>query len=203
VVQDYILPTITYVAGPGEASYFAQLKGLYDYMNVNMPIIHPRAGFTIVESKVQRIIEKNDLELSDLTEHYERLFSRISKQSAPENLELLIESSRSEIEATFEKLSSELIQIDPNLENVTESARKKIDQQINILREKAYQLQRSRNEIMRGQIKRACMNIYPDNKPQERVFNIVQYLVLYGMNFLDELMSVVDPKDVKHLILLI
>lgn len=199
VVQDYILPTVTYVAGPGEASYFAQLKGLYDYMNVNMPIIHPRVGFTIVESKVQRIMEKNDLELSDLTEHYEKLFSRISKQNAPEKLELLLESSRSEIEATFEKLSSELIQIDPNLENVTESVRKKIDQQINILREKAYQLQRSRDEIMRSQIKRACMNIYPDSKPQERVFNVVQYLVLYGMNFLDELTSVIDSKDVKHL----
>lgn len=200
VIQDYIFPTVAYVAGPGEASYFAQLSGLYEFLNVSMPIIHPRAGFTIVESKIQRIIEKNGLELSDLTEHYEKLFSRVSKQHASEKLESLIEFSRSEIEAIFEKLSSELVKIDPNMENITESARKKIDQQINTLKDRAYQFQRSRDDIIRNQIKRACMNIYPDSKPQERVFNVVQYMVLYGTNFLDELMSSIEPKDVRHLI---
>lgn len=203
VIQDYILPTVTYVAGPGEASYFAQLNNLYEYMNVSMPIIHPRAGFTIVESKVQRIMEKNGLEISDLSEYYEKLFSRVSKQHISVELEQLIESSRSEIESVFKKLSSELIHIDPNIENVTESARKKIDQQINILRERAYQLQRSRDDIIRNQIKRACMNIYPDDKPQERVFNVVQFLVLYGFDFLDEVMSIIDPENIRHLILFI
>jgi bacillithiol biosynthesis cysteine-adding enzyme BshC len=201
VIQDYILPTVTYVAGPGEASYFAQLNNLYAYMNVSMPIIHPRAGFTIVESKVQRVMEKNGLEISDLSEHYEKLFSRVSKQHVSDKLEQLIESSRSEIESVFEKLSSELIHIDPNIENVTESARKKIDQQINILRERAYQLQRSRDDIIRNQIKRACMNIYPDDKPQERVFNVVQYLVLYGTDLLNEIMTVINPEDIKHFFL--
>jgi uncharacterized protein YllA (UPF0747 family) len=89
------------------------------------------------------------------------------------------------------------------MENVTESARKKIDQQINILRERAYQLQRSRDDIIRNQIKRACMNIYPDDKPQERVFNVVQFLVLYGFDFMDEVMSIIDPENIRHLILFI
>ena len=41
-------------------------------------------------------------------------------------------------------------------------------------------------------MKRACMNIYPNGKPQERVFNIMQYLVLYGLGFVDDVMSVMD-----------
>jgi bacillithiol biosynthesis cysteine-adding enzyme BshC len=203
VIQDYLLPTAAYIAGPGEISYFAQLNKLYEHFGVNMPIIYPRASFTIVESKVQRVIEKNELELSDMQENYESLFSRISKEKSSDKLEGLIEPSRSEIEGILKELSSQLFEIDTNLGNVAESIRKKIDQQINILKDKAYQIQRSRDDTMRNQIKRACMNIYPDGKPQERTFNIVQYLVLYGTQFLDEIESVIALDDIRHTFLLL
>jgi bacillithiol biosynthesis cysteine-adding enzyme BshC len=189
VIQDYILPTVAYVAGPGEISYFAQLKGLYEYMNVNMPIIYPRASFTIIENKVERIMEKNGLEVADLKEDYNRLFSELSKDIAEEKLDHVLESSESELNGIFERLASDLIAFDPNMENIVESAKRKVDHQVNILKQKAYQSQRSRSDILRNQIKRACMNVYPDGKPQERVFNILQYLVYYGLGFLDDIMS--------------
>jgi len=189
VTQDYILPTVAYVAGPGEISYFAQLGRLYASLDVNMPIIYPRASLTIVESKVQRIIEKNGLEMRDLSGNYEDLFSRLSKRMASGKLGDTLESSRWEIKNVFERLASDLTKFDPGLKNTVESTRKKVDHQINILKERAYKAQRSRDDILRNQIKRACMNIYPDGKPQERVFNVVQYLVLYGLQFLDDIMS--------------
>ncbi len=198
ITQDYILPTVAYVAGPGEISYFAQLANLYTHFSVKMPVIFPRASFTIVESKIQRVIEKNVLDLSDLFEHYESLFSRISKERSADRLEGLIEPARSEIERIINDLSSQLSDIDPNLQNITESVRKKIAQQINFLKDKAYQIQRSRDDTIRHQIKRACMNIYPDGKQQERTFNIIQYLILYGVGFIDEIMSAIDVDDVRH-----
>jgi bacillithiol biosynthesis cysteine-adding enzyme BshC len=192
VTQDYIMPTAAYVAGPGEISYFAQLSGLYDAMEVNMPIVYPRAGFTIVESKVERIMDKNQLTLNDLSENYDNLFSRLSRDMAAGKLEHVLESSKLEISDMFGKLASELTRFDPGMKNIVESTRKKIDHQINILEQRAYKTQRSRNEILRNQVKRACMNIHPDGKPQERVFNIVQYLVSYGLGFIDDVMSAID-----------
>lgn len=201
IVQDHLLPTVAYVAGPGETAYFAQLKQLYDYFNVDMPIVYPRASMTIIEGKVQRVMEKNNLEISDLLENYDKLFSRLSREHAPVEIEVLIESSRSNIAKIFQSLSCELSSIDPNLANIVESARKKTDLQISILKDKAYQSQRGRDEVTRSQVKRACMNVFPDGKPQERVFNIVQYLTLYGKKFIDDLMSVISIEDTKHLIL--
>ncbi len=55
VTQDYMLPTVAYVAGPGEISYFAQLSELYQYNDVDMPIIYPRSSLIIIESKIQKI----------------------------------------------------------------------------------------------------------------------------------------------------
>jgi len=201
VIQDYLLPTVAYIAGPGETAYFAQLKQLYSYFDVNMPIIYPRASLTIIEGKVQRVMEKNNLEISDLLENYDKLFSRLSREHAPVEIEVLIESSRSSIEKIFQSLSVELSSIDPNLANIVESARKKTDLQISILKDKAYQSQRGREEVTRNQIKRACMNVFPEGKPQERVFNIVQYLNLYGTKFLDDLMSIISIEDIGHSVL--
>ncbi len=191
VAQDYILPTIAYIAGPGEISYFAQLNEVYQYNDVDMPIIYPRSSLIIIESKIQRIIDAYNLNISDLALNYEELFSRISRQKVGKGFEEIIESSRSEVERIFEKLTKELSNFDPDLKNISESVRRKVDHQFSILKEKAYQAQRSRDEITRNQIKRACVNIYPDGKPQERVFNIVQYLVLYGLEFIESIMSVI------------
>ena len=193
VTQDYMMPTAAYVAGPGEISYFAQLGNLYDSMDVTMPVIYPRASFTIIESKIERIMEKNGLAVRDLSEHHDGLFSRLSKRMAAEKLERLLGSSRSEINDVFERLAVHLTEFDPGLKSIAESSRRKIDHQINILEEKAYKAQRSRDETLRDQMKRACMNIYPNGKPQERVFNIMQYLVLYGLGFVDDVMSVMGP----------
>ena len=107
-------------------------------------------------------------------------------------LESLLKSSRSEISGIFDGLAAKLVEFDPGLKNVAESAKKRVDHQINILGERAYKAQRSRDDILRNQIKRACMNIYPDGKPQERVFNLVQYLTLYGPQFMDELISTME-----------
>ena len=192
VTQDYMMPTVAYVAGPGEISYFAQLGDLYAFLDVHMPMIYPRASLTLVESKVERIMEKNGLEVRDLSEQYNDLFSRLSKRMSAGKLEHLLESSRSEMNDLFERLASDLTEFDPGLKNIVESTRRKVDHQINILEEKTYQAQRSRDEILRSQIKRACMNIYPDGKPQERVFNIVQYLVSYGLRFVEDVLSVID-----------
>jgi uncharacterized protein YllA (UPF0747 family) len=189
-----MIPTAAYVAGPGEISYFAQLQRLYDFLDVNMPIIYPRASVTIVENKVQRVMEKNEVLVEDLSEHHEHLFSRLSKHTAEERLDHVLESSKSKMEVMFAELASDLTEFDPGLKNVVESTKRKVDHQINILAERAYKAQRSRDDILRNQIKRACMNICPDNKPQERVFNIVQYLVLYGPQFLDDVMATIETE---------
>jgi hypothetical protein len=43
IVQDALLPTIAYVAGPNELAYLAQLRGVYEAFGVPMPLMHARA----------------------------------------------------------------------------------------------------------------------------------------------------------------
>src|SRR5204863_3977487 len=56
VVQDYLLPSVADVAGPAEISYFAQSETLYRNLLGRMPVMLPRAGFTLVDTKAQRLL---------------------------------------------------------------------------------------------------------------------------------------------------
>ncbi len=51
LVQDAILPTAAYVAGPAEVGYFAQLAPLYAAFDIAMPLVVPRARVRILEGR--------------------------------------------------------------------------------------------------------------------------------------------------------
>jgi len=42
VVQDFLLPTVAYIGGPSEISYFAQSEVLYRNLLGRMPVMLPR-----------------------------------------------------------------------------------------------------------------------------------------------------------------
>ncbi|HEY4219792.1 MAG TPA: bacillithiol biosynthesis cysteine-adding enzyme BshC, partial [Myxococcota bacterium] len=51
VVEDQVLPTLTYVGGPSEVSYFAQIGGVYDWAKVPMPSVETRPSFAFAAKK--------------------------------------------------------------------------------------------------------------------------------------------------------
>jgi uncharacterized protein YllA (UPF0747 family) len=61
IVQDFLLPTVAYVAGPGEIAYFGQLTELYKQLDVSMPVIWPRSSMTLLEPTIARLLEKSTL----------------------------------------------------------------------------------------------------------------------------------------------
>src|SRR5699024_4974226 len=56
ILQDELLPTLGYVAGPGEVAYYAQMKSFYASFDQTMPIIFPRLSGTLIEPSVDRIL---------------------------------------------------------------------------------------------------------------------------------------------------
>ncbi len=56
--QDWLLPVVCTVCGPGEVSYFAQLKEIYNMAEIGMPVIYPRFSATIIENKISSVLEK-------------------------------------------------------------------------------------------------------------------------------------------------
>ncbi len=65
-MQDLLLSTAAYIAGPAEIAYFAQASVAYRRLLGRMPVMMPRASFTLVEPHVAALLRKYGLEFPDL-----------------------------------------------------------------------------------------------------------------------------------------
>jgi len=56
LVQDILLPTLAYVAGPSELAYLGQAQSLYQAFGRPQPVVFPRAAFTLLDARVERLM---------------------------------------------------------------------------------------------------------------------------------------------------
>src|SRR5437660_4674423 len=58
LVQDTLLPTIACIAGPSELAYHGQTRVLYPEFGRPGPVLFPRAGFTLIDPRVRKLLDK-------------------------------------------------------------------------------------------------------------------------------------------------
>lgn len=64
LMQDYLFPTIGYVAGPGEISYWLQLRPLFHVFDWKMPILTPRLGAVLLSVSEEKKLSQEGTTLS-------------------------------------------------------------------------------------------------------------------------------------------
>ncbi len=201
IVQDYILPTFAYVGGPSEIAYFAQLKDAYNHFEVTMPVIYPRASATIIEEKVQRIIDKFDISPFDFFMDLELMQKNVSSKLSDIKLNEVFEKTNENIDECLKELRYALQTVDPTLAGSYENARKKIEYQINRLKEKAYNAQRKNFSTAMQQLERAAMHVTPNGTFQERTFPLFQYCNKYSIEFVQWLFDNLEIENFDHQLL--
>src|SRR5258705_7867645 len=93
LMQDYLLPTVVYYGGPAEIAYFAQSQVLYQKVLGRMPVLLPRADYTLVDPKAVRILEKYGLKVEDAWLGSQGLRKKMYSTNVPKKLARSFESS--------------------------------------------------------------------------------------------------------------
>ena len=83
VVESALLPTVAYVAGPGELRYLALTPPVYERLGVARQRPIPRWSGVLVEPKVDRVLEKFGVTLEDLLEPDGALEARLVRSQLP------------------------------------------------------------------------------------------------------------------------
>ncbi|MGZ5497341.1 MAG: bacillithiol biosynthesis cysteine-adding enzyme BshC [Candidatus Aminicenantales bacterium] len=196
--QDAVLPTVAYVGGPSEIAYFGQLKGVYEAFGLPMPVIYPRKNVTIVERKIDHILKKYGLSVPDLWRNAAGAIGEITKQEIPDSVGQALLLARDHLERDYAGVKAEILAFDPGLTESADRAKGKMNQQLDFLQKKVQQAARKRNDIAVQQLHKALDNLFPNQRLQERVFNIVPYLIKYGAPFIDQLDQAIDIDVADH-----
>ena len=201
IYQDTLLPTVAYIGGPAEIAYFAQMKGVYDSFGLPMPIIYPRKTVTILEKKIDSILNNYGLSVPDVWQDAERMITKIMKKRIPKSMESALHTAASHLEQDFATIRQEVACYEPTLENSVNRTLGKLNDQYLSLENKIQKAIKKKNETVTRQIRKAHNHLYPGDQLQERVFNIVHTLLKHSYSVMDELMEAIDIECFDHQII--
>jgi bacillithiol biosynthesis cysteine-adding enzyme BshC len=189
VVESALLPTLSYVAGPGELAYFAQLKELFHCHGIRMPVITPRHSATLVEAKVEKVLEKFHLALEGLNRPHHELAAEIAREEIPPGVRQALGEIRGALGKGTNALTQAAREVDPTLKGPLTQARNTAFSAFDEAERKILQAVKRQNEIALGQLEKAQQNLFPLGKPQERVLNPFYYLTRYGTGLIPALLD--------------
>ncbi len=205
--QDTLLPTLAYVAGPNELAYFAQLAGVYQHFDVPMPLVVPRASFTVVEKSQARFLQRYRVKLAELKANDESVLNRILKEQAPPelgNLQTDFERARACLQEITQAFSRDLAAVDPTLVAAAGSIQGKVLHLIQELENKSLRALKRKDETLRRQFLSTRTALFPNFQLQERELSAVHFLARYGRFFVDMVRQAVAATELdtrQHIVI--
>lgn len=173
--QDFIFPTLTYVAGPAEIAYFAQLHPWYEALDVDQPRLRARASMTLLPPPTRSFLESKSLEPQELFYPEDTLIDALINSDELNQIKQHIHDIRQELSLRFDAMKKRAEQIEPTLNKTFETAERKMNYQLQKLERKTFFAAKRRNQILSEQIRKAKNVVYPAEKLQERYLNVFSF----------------------------
>ncbi len=189
LVQDHLFPTAAYVGGPSEVAYWAQINALYPLFDARLPAITPRAGATLLEPRVAKILDRLDIAWSSLAGDVEARIGEILRGLLPEDFPEAFERERGEWRKSFLRLEAKVVAFDPSLRSAVATAKGKFEHESAALERKLMQVWKRRQEELVQKIRRAGAQLFPRGHLQERVHSPLGYAARYGPDLVARLRS--------------
>lgn len=187
VVQDFLLPTLTYTGGAAEVAYFAQAAVVYDKLLGHVTPIVPRFSATIVEAKPKALLERYGLELPDTFQGEEALSEKLAASILPPELQNAFDSADTNLESSLAQIRDALARLDKTLVEAADNAGSKMQHQLESLRAKAARAGLRQSELAARHAQQLSNLLFPGKALQERGIAAIYFLSRFGPEFLTTL----------------
>ncbi len=201
IVQDYLLPTLAYTGGAAEAAYFAQAGAVYEKLVKRVTPIVPRFSATLVEPKIQRLLQKNHISEVDVLQEPGALRQRLASQSLPEDLQEAFHAASHSVERNVAAIREKLAKLDPTLADAAQTAESKIQYQFERLKAQAAKAELRQADVIGRHAEMLSQALYPDKGLQERAVGGVYFVARYGLNLLQQLHDTIQLDCHDHQVL--
>lgn len=185
VIESALLPTVAYVAGPGELAYLVQCEPLYAALRVTPQTPVPRWSGVLVEPRVDRVLDKFGATLEELLAPGHALEARVVRSQLPAPLLDAVARLRTALEAEYGVIQAAAVTVDPTLERPVSAAHQHAQSGLAEAEKKIQGHLKKREAVELAQIARAREAVYPGGRPQERVLCGVSWVARHGAGLLE------------------
>jgi uncharacterized protein YllA (UPF0747 family) len=168
-----------------------------------MPVMLARSGFTLLDSKTTKLIDRYKLTIASFFHGEEGVREQIAKTLIPETLAHKFEQSRANLAKSMDELRAGLAGFDATLAASADKSRAKILYQLAKLERKTARETLSRNQRAAAGASYTSDLIYPDKHPQERLYSILPFIAKHGPGLVDTLYENIHLDCPDHKVLVV
>ncbi|HUI43007.1 MAG TPA: bacillithiol biosynthesis cysteine-adding enzyme BshC [Terriglobia bacterium] len=198
VVQDLLLPTVAYIAGPAELAYHAESAALYPNFGRPQPVVFPRASFTLVDPRCQRLLQQYKLSAADAWKGEDYLRQKLAGAGFSSGWQERLDRTGLEMARLLDGLAHDIGPIDSTLLPALERTRQRTLHQIERLKHKVAQAAFARSETLRRHESALGALLAPGGSLQERGLGGVHFLGRGGYELLAQLLDLIALDSAQH-----
>ena len=187
VLQDAVFPTVAMACGPGEVSYLAQLREVYEGLDVRPACAVPRLSATWLPATAAGLIEASGASAWEVIASTDAVLRRVASQGVPPEVSAALERARTAAGEGLTRFAETARQVDASLPQMVESARGKVDYQFARLEEGLLAKVRHRLERQHPEWLRLRYYLMPGDKLQERRLASLEIVARRGPGVVGEL----------------
>lgn len=199
VTQDALLPTAVFVLGPGELRYVAQLREVYEFHDVAMPLAWLRASLTLLEPVSARLLKGLGLSAAEFRRDPEGLLAQLLLER--HGHASAFSRTTQAIEGSYGELLAAVDGIDPTLAGTVARARRHLDISLDRLRAKSSAALSRKDAKTRQQFQRLGAHLLPLGAPSERVLSPFSHALKFGVAPVVDRFMTMEPSGEQETVL--
>ena len=168
-----------------------------------MPVAIPRTGFTILDARSAKLMDRYGLALPDFFQGEDPLRQRISGKLVPPRLTGAIHDTAAAVDGAVARLRGELAGFDPTLALALDRSAKKIQYQIGKIERKTGREALRRDERAARDAASLYGLIFPERHLQERLYSILPFLAKHGLDLIGHIYSAIEMECSDHRLMVI
>jgi uncharacterized protein YllA (UPF0747 family) len=181
VVQDAVFPTVAMACGPGELAYLAQLREVFEGLQVGAACPVPRLGLTWLPPAAVSLLESTQADPWHLVAGADAVLRRLAEEAVPPLVRADLERAHAGALEGLARFAAVSREVDTSLPQMVESARAKVDYQFQRLHEGLAGKVRHRIERQHPEWLRLRHYLLPGEKLQERRLASLELVAYRGL----------------------
>jgi len=199
MMQEWLFPSLAFIAGPGEIAYWAELRKAFEKMKLTIPPIVPRLTLTLVEKDVKQKLKELKLDLTDVLKNgVENQKKEFLLSVSDEELDGYIEETQNWLDQQYNKIQQKAELLHPGLPQIVTKNLSIHQKQLSYLKKKSDDYLTTKHQTTLRKFDRIQTSLRPLNGPQERSWNLFYFLNKYGDGFIRDLMQTDLQFDDDH-----
>jgi len=186
VTERALLPTVAYVAGPGELAYFAQSSAAAEALDRPRVVGVPRWSCTVIEPFTERALRRLGVEPRDMAD-VRALERRLASGALPAEVSQAWRELGEQVSAAVARLGDAVARAGLMPPEVIQGLDRSLGHRLSRAERRLLAAAKRRDERIRNDVAVAAAALYPLGKRQERALNFVPMLTRGGDDLMHEM----------------